>query len=208
MSGAFSHVIRTCKHFNGCLLFHCMPQLTFTQNLVPNLDLFPQGEITKSLFMNICKTLNTNCQTIFREFVATYGPIKGLLTVHIIAPLPSSNTKTLKIFTDFWGLIYVFLITSETEHFLRGYQTFFLSLSWVVCMCPLPVFQDFVFLLFTCVSLFHIKDVNILSLIFIYHIWVKISPITLFTIILSLRAYGLFCSMRSIFMVLVFLQSI
>lgn len=55
------------------------------------------------------------------------------------------------------------------------------------------------FFLFTCMNLFHIKDVNILSLIFIDHICIKGSPITLFAIILSLRADNLFCLMRSAF---------
>lgn len=51
------------------------------------------------------------------------------------------------------------------------------------------------FFLFTCMNLFHIKDVNILSVIFIDHICIKGSPITLFAIILSLRADNLFCLM-------------
>lgn len=56
----------------------------------------------------------------------------------------------------------------------------------------------FVFFLFTYMNLFHIKDVNILSLLFIdYVCGGEIPPVTLFAIILLLGADNLFYSVRS-----------
>lgn len=77
-----------------CLSFLTLTQIWFTIWIY----------FLKSLFMNICKTLNTNCQTTFREFIATYNPIKGLFIVHIAAPLPLLKTKNFKSSLFFFNL--------------------------------------------------------------------------------------------------------
>lgn len=121
--------------------------------------------------MNTCKIINT-CQATFRDFVAICNPIKVLFTIHIIAPLFSLKTKNFKSSLIFF-LICIFLITSEIGHFFTGLLDIFsfFSLSCLYMSFPCISIGVFVFFLFTCMNLFHIKDVNILSLLFIDYIW-------------------------------------
>lgn len=120
----------------------------------------------KSLFMNICKTLNTNYQTTFREFIATYSPIKGLFIVHITAPLPLLKTKNFISSLFLFFKFTFFLLLSEIGHFSRTYETllFFFFPEFPNMSFACISVGIFIFFLFTCMNLFHIKDVNILSL--------------------------------------------
>lgn len=57
----------------------------------------------------------------YREFIATYSPIKGLFTVHIMVPLPSLKTKNFKNLHWLFLIYIFFLLLVRLDTFSHAY---------------------------------------------------------------------------------------